>query len=112
MTITLAAIVIVIAAVIGATGLGVPRAFRNRTCQGRAWQKSFPQASSDEIREFLSLFVGAFAFPNADRLKFEPSDRVLTIYRAINPSNLKLAEVWRDELSLGEIFALARESRE
>jgi hypothetical protein len=120
--------IIIVAAAFGVTRLGLPRPFRDRDCQGRAWRTAFPDASKDEIREFLLLFVEAFAYQKKDKLKFGPQDEVLAIYRAQYPSQwmadalevetldlhlerrygIKLSAVWRPELSLGELFRLTR----
>ena len=121
-------IIMIAAAILGAIGLGLPKPFRDRDCQGRAWRTAFPDASKDEIRGFLSLFAEAFAYPDKEKLKFAPADEVLAIYRAQYPSNwtpdalevetldlrlerrygIKLSTVWDSELSLGDIFKMAR----
>jgi propanediol dehydratase small subunit len=71
------------------------------------------------------MFVDAFAFPKRRALQFAPTDRVLTIYRALYPLKgfpdaleletfalrleeryaLDLRKIWREELTLGEIFS-------
>jgi hypothetical protein len=96
-----------------------------RSCMGRAWKRTFPLASRDEIRQFLYTFVDAFDFPKRRALQFAPTDRVLTIYRGLYPLKgwsdglemetlalrlerryaLDLRKIWRDELTLGEIFS-------
>jgi propanediol dehydratase small subunit len=96
-----------------------------RSCMGRAWMQTFPQASKDEIRQFLCMFVDAFAFPQRRALQFAPTDRVLAIYRGLYPLKgwpdalefetlalrleeryaLDLRKLWRDDLTLGEIFS-------
>lgn len=111
-----------------AFGGRLPRQYRQRSCQGRGWRRAFPSASKNEIREFLSLFVSAFAFDNRERLKLAPSDEILKIYRAQYPSRftadamefeqlaldlkrrhgLKLEEFWKDDLTLGELFSHVR----
>jgi hypothetical protein len=63
----------------------LPRALRSRSCQGAGWRSAFPSASKQQIREFLSLFVSAFAFDESERLKLNPSDQPLEIYRSIYP---------------------------
>jgi propanediol dehydratase small subunit len=102
--------------------------FWSRDCTGKAWKAAFPEASKGEIREFLDLFVKAFAFSTSRRLKFEPTDRVMEIYRTRYPSSLSadmleletlakltrkrygldLAPGWRPEITLGEIFERVR----
>ena len=96
-----------------------------RSCMGIAWKRTFPQASKDEIRQFLCMFVDAFAFPKRRALQFAPTDRVLAIYRGLYPLKgwpdaleletfalrldqryaLDLRKIWREELTLGEIFS-------
>lgn len=106
----------------------LPRRYRDRPCQGRAWHQAFPEASKDDIRSFLVLFSGAFAFRPRHKLKFGPDDQILAIYRAIYPSastpdaleletlameversyGIQLDSIWRDDLTLGELFSAAR----
>jgi hypothetical protein len=96
-----------------------------RSCMGRAWTRTFPQASPDEIRQFLYMFVDAFAFPRRRALLFAPTDRVFAIYSALYPLKgfpdaleletlalrlegryrLDLRKIWRENLTLGEIFS-------
>jgi hypothetical protein len=104
----------------------LPAPFRGRTCQGRRWRQEFPDASKDEIREFLSLFGSAFAFREAERLKLGPHDTVMAVYRVLYrnrwvPDSLEvetfagdlrkkygveLAAVWKEQdISLGALFA-------
>jgi hypothetical protein len=96
----------------------------DRVCTGKDWKRRFPTASKTEIREFLVLFVDAFAFPRKRRLCFSPDDRVIDIYRTIYPSNggadalemetlvdmieerygVEVAKFGRDGITLGEIY--------
>src|SRR5689334_7415552 len=109
----------------------LPKPFRNRSCQGSSWRKAFPSASKQQIREFLSLFVSAFSFKESEQLKLMPSDSVLAIYRAVyshpwQPDALefetlsqdfekrykvKVEAVWKDDLTLGELFSYALAAR-
>jgi len=102
--------------------------FWSRDCTGKAWKAAFPEASKAEIREFLDIFVRAFAFSTSRRLKFKPTDRVMEIYRTRYPSKLSadmleletltkltrkrygldLVPGWRPETTLGEIFERVR----
>jgi len=104
------------------------RRFWGRDCTGKDWKAAFPDASKAEIREFLDLFVRAFAFSKSRRLKFEPTDRVMEIYGTRYPSSLSadmmeletlakmtekrygldLVPGWRPETTLGEIFERVR----
>jgi hypothetical protein len=97
--------------------------FRER-CQGTAWRRTFPNASKEAIREFLEMFVDAFAFPRSEMLKFNPDDDILGIYRNLYPSKwipdaleletlakdikakygITLESVWDEQLTLGGLF--------
>ncbi|MDP5136516.1 hypothetical protein ORJ04_11215 [Rheinheimera baltica] len=103
----------------------LPKKYKDRKCEGRAWKKAYPLSPSDEIRSFLSVFVGAFAFNDQHKLKFNPNDKLIDIYKLLYPHkwqadvmefetladdlkfkyNLSFTEVWHDELTLGELFA-------
>ena len=101
----------------------------DRGCMGTRWKRRFPDAPKSEIRKFLTAFVDGFAFMNSRRLKFEPDDRVMDIYFTLYPKNwpagdqmecetfveiikskygVDLVPVWKNEITLGEIFALTR----
>ncbi len=101
------------------------RKFWSRACTGRLWKRRFPHASKMEIREFLDLFIDAFAFRQSRRLCFSPDDRVMDVYRALYPYpklmadsmeletfSLKASErygvdlvpTWRVDITLGEIY--------
>jgi hypothetical protein len=101
--------------------------FWSRSCTGRAWKQRFPTASAKQIRVFLHLFCNAFTFSRSRALHFLPEDRLTDIYRAQNPPEyglpdalefedfaerlaeaykLELQSVWRDDLTLGEVFDL------
>ena len=43
-------------------GGNIPKAYRSRKCMGKKWKNEFPYTSKEEIRKFLLLFAGAFAF--------------------------------------------------
>ena len=103
----------------------LPKAFRQRSCQGAAWMGAFPGAKKDEIRRFLSLFVSAFAFNDDQKLRLTPDDKILEIYRALYPSRwladalevetlaeelerqygLSLQTIWHEHLTLGQLFS-------
>jgi hypothetical protein len=104
--------------------------FWGRQCNGKAWLQAFPTASADDIRRFLNLFVEAFAFPRNRALKFSPSDRVMAVYRSLYPDrgwpdaleletfatsvertySLRMSEVWREDITLGDIFSRTRQT--
>ncbi|UGS90727.1 hypothetical protein KOL96_22765 [Ralstonia wenshanensis] len=110
-------------------GRGLPKPFSLRTCQGTSWRRAFPSASKFEIREFLLVFVGAFALPVRQKLMLRPDDEILAIYRALYPSQwtpdalelealaedieqrygLEFRRIWNERLSLGELFALTQQ---
>jgi hypothetical protein len=115
-------------AVSNVRGRAALREYWARSCSGRAWKRAFPGASKGEIRAFLHLFVDAFAFPRNRALQFLPSDRVLTVYRALYASSelpdalevetlakelrrtyrVSLGEFWSEELTLGQLFDRCR----
>ena len=109
------------------------RRYWNRVCAGPEWKKRFPQAPKDDIREFLKAFVDAFGFKRSRGLCFTPEDRVMDVYRTLYPPKWTLADsmelesfalrfqkhygidvypLWRDDITLGELFALTRQSAE
>jgi hypothetical protein len=116
------------AAALVAVTVWYPRTIKEywqRSCMGRAWRRTFPQASADEIRQFLYMVMDAFAFPRRRALQFAPTDRVRGIYSALYPLTgwpdaleleilalrlegryaLDLRKIWREDLTLGEIFS-------
>lgn len=84
----------------------------------------FLKAPKVKIRTFLHAFVEAFAFDKTDSLRFSLHDSILTMYRALHPSQwmpdsleletfaqmlekpyaLHLAEIWNDQLTLGGLL--------
>ncbi len=102
----------------------VPQPYFGRSCEGAGWRRTFPDASNEEIRAFLQLFVNAFSFRATEKLKLNPHDSIMGIYKALYPSQwtpdalemetlardlrrtygLRLADVWRDGFTLGELF--------
>ncbi|WP_440056539.1 hypothetical protein ACSLBF_20755 (plasmid) [Pseudoalteromonas sp. T1lg65] len=103
----------------------LPKKYRSRKCMGRSWKTEFPNSSKEDIRKFLLLFTDSFAFSENDKLKFEPNDKLLDIYRELYPSKwmadalefetladevskkygVKLNDVWHDNLTLGELYS-------
>ncbi len=126
-------VVLILAALAWAAfhGWQLPNALRYRPCQGRAWRSTFPTASRKDIRDFLSVFVSAFAFRDSERLHFRPDDEVLGIYRAVNPTRwlpdaqeretlaralrerygLMLDDIWHEGLTLGGLFQRVQQAR-
>lgn len=112
-------------------GTSLPKKYRSRKCEGAQWRKAFPQATKDDIREFLLLFVSAFAFRDSEKLKFGPNDQVWEIYRDLYPTRwvadameletltddlktkhgIALGDIWSEKLTLGEVFAYVQRSR-
>ena len=109
------------------------RSYWSRVCTGIEWRRRFPQASKDDIRGFLKAFVDAFGFSRSRRLRFKPEDRVMDIYRMLHPPKWTLADsmeleslglrlqkdygidlvpFWREDITLGDLFALTRKSAE
>jgi hypothetical protein len=106
----------------------LPQPFHARPCQGKFWKDTFPSSTKAELRAFLAFFVAAFAFSEKDMFKFNPTDTILQIYRAIYPSKwtpdalevetlakdfelkygVRFESIWHDGLSLGELFIISR----
>lgn len=109
----------------------LPPPFRQRICQGKGWRTAFPHASKQEIRDFLLLFVDAFAFRQTDKLKLSPEDNVMSLYRSLYPHrwladalevetlaedlrkkySVELAAVWNEGVTLGALFAHVQNHR-
>lgn len=123
----LSAFVGAIAVVVAINSVTHPRTigtYWDRGCTGMAWKRAFPRASNEAIRNFLYVFVDAFAFPRKRALQFAPTDQLLSVYRAIHPIKgwpdaleletfalrvektygVELRSNWRDDLMMGEIF--------
>ncbi|MCS0628853.1 hypothetical protein NX786_05860 [Telluria mixta] len=112
-------------------GTSIPKGYQFRKCQGAQWRRAFPQATKEDIREFLLLFVAAFAFRDSEKLKFSPDDRIWEIYRDLYPNRwvadaleietltddlkakhgIALGEIWTEKLTLGELFARLQNAR-
>jgi hypothetical protein len=96
-----------------------------RKCAGREWLQRFPNASANDVPEFLKITVDAFALPKKSYLAFRPTDQIMDIYLAIYPPKwtaadamelemfdqllrrryaLALDKVWRNDVTLGEVF--------
>lgn len=106
-------------------GAQPPAPYGQRLCQGAAWRRAFPNATKQDLREFLEVFVDAFAFRSSSRLNFSPDDSLLAIYRVLYPSRwtpdgleletlarhverrykVQFADLWHERLTLGELFA-------
>jgi hypothetical protein len=132
-TLTVVIITTVAASVLWGLRFGgrLPRPYFGRSCQGAGWRRAFPNASKQEIRAFLQIFVDAFAFDGIERLKLNPNDRIMDIYRALYPKKwmadalemetlardlqrgyeLTLVDIWKDGLTLGELFECLRQKR-
>jgi len=102
----------------------IPKKYRVRKCTGRNWKEKFPDSSKDEIRKFLGVFTDAFAFSGKQKLKFEPEDRILDIYKTLYPREwmadalevetlaeaveaeygIKFEGLWSEGLTLGALF--------
>ena len=127
----LVSVVAVAALWAAAIGGRLPKALRERSCQGRAWRRAFPQAPKSEIRDFLTVVAGAFGFAQDQRLKLSPDDQLLQIYKARYPVKdwpdqleletlqrdmrikyaIDIAAQWNDQVTLGELFGRARGER-
>jgi len=102
-----------------------------RSCIGVSfrWRRQFPNASKNEIREFLDQFTEAFGFKTSWRLHFLPDDRVMDIYRVRYPIRgtpdgceleylikllrkrygIDVFKSWREDVTLGDLFTRIRE---
>ncbi len=100
----------------------------SRSCTGRDWKKRFPNVPKKDIRDFLEAFIDGLAFSSKKRLKFNPDDPVMDIYRSLYPTtgwsdaleletfsvNLKkrygfgLEQVTDHDITLGTIFEMTR----
>lgn len=107
------------------------RTYWDRVCAGRDWRREFSDATKDEIRKRLQVFVDAFAFRESRKLKFRPSDKIIDIYRACYPVkggpnslelesfammvektyHLDLTKEWNPEMTLGQVFTMTRKPR-
>ncbi|HPU26949.1 MAG TPA: hypothetical protein PK458_12265 [Phycisphaerae bacterium] len=104
------------------------RPIASRYCAGIRWRRYCPKAAPDEIRRFLVLFVDSFAFPRKYRNRLRPTDKVMDLYRVLNPPDctlgdameletlaselertykLDLAECWHEDITLGDLFCRA-----
>lgn len=109
----------------------LPVPFGARSCQGKHWRQSFPDASKDEIRQFLSAFTESFAFEDREKLKLHPNDQLLDIYRALYPHKwqadalefetlsadlvskygVQFSRAWREGLTLGQLFEYVQQAK-
>lgn len=92
-------------------------------------RKDAPDSANKDLRAFLTLFLVGFNLPTKYYLSFRPSDRIMDVYRTIHPPqwsavdsmelesfadllerryDLSLASIWRDDLTLGEVFRRSR----
>jgi propanediol dehydratase small subunit len=132
-TSTVLLIAVIVGTIIWAVFFGgkLPVPFGALTCQGKNWRRSFPDASKDEIRQFLSSFTKSFAFNDREKLKLNPNDQLLDIYRAFYPHKwqadamefetlsddlqskygVDFSSVWREGLTLGQLFEQVRQAR-
>jgi propanediol dehydratase small subunit len=104
------------------------RKYWDRACMGIRWRRRFPDSTKTDIRKFLSTLVDAFGFRQSRRCCFSPDDRLMDVYRALYPpgslsDNLELEDFglklkerygvdlftsWRDDITLGELYAQTR----
>ena len=104
--------------------------FWDRACMGIRWRRRFPDSPKAEIREFLSTVVDAFGFRQSRRCCFSPDDKVMDIYRALNPSvglpddmeletladkleeryGVDLFKSCREDITLGDLYAQIKTS--
>ncbi len=101
----------------------------SRPCAGRQWRQRFPNATKQDVRSFLQAFLDAFGFSKKNRLKFNPDDKVMDVYRTIYPPGsavdsmeletfalklereygVDLVTAWKpEETTLGDVFEMTR----
>ncbi|MCH4296697.1 hypothetical protein MJ923_20545 [Shewanella sp. 3B26] len=103
----------------------VPKKYKVRSCTGKHWKTAFPHSTKEDIRKFLLLFTDAFAFSPKQKLKFEPEDKILDIYKALYPKKwmadsleietlaediekvyqIDFASIWHENLTLGDLYS-------
>ena len=103
----------------------MPKKYRMRICTGKNWKEKYPDTPKEDIRIFLLIFTDAFAFSYKQKLKFEPDDKILDIYKALYPAkwmadsleletlaedvereyNINFTDIWHENLTLGELFS-------
>ncbi|MBX3439705.1 MAG: hypothetical protein KF861_19605 [Planctomycetaceae bacterium] len=109
------------------------RKLLDRPCAGIRWHRRFPDVPHAKIREFLRMFVTVFAFDERHSCKFAPDDQPMAIYQARHIPHLTIDDdmefesldemmetrygidlysVWRDGITLGELFAMTRRTEE
>jgi hypothetical protein len=99
--------------------------YLDRACNGSKWKRSFPNTPNGQIRQFLGLFAKRFHFSPKKQLSFSPEDKVMEIYWALYPPGsaidsmeleffvrdiqkiygVDVIRFWRDDITLGELFA-------
>lgn len=102
------------------------RHYRARPCQGRAWRRACPNATSQDIRRFLRIVTASFGFRRHRILSFAPDDRVMDLFRACAPGTYdqmeletmtslikhaygtNLQKMWHAEITFGELFLATR----
>ncbi|MBI3875432.1 MAG: hypothetical protein HY300_05640 [Verrucomicrobia bacterium] len=102
--------------------------YLSRVCTGFHWRRRFPEASKAEIRSFLDVFISSFCFDKKWRLRFAPDDKVMDVYRALNPLEgmpdsmelegltvqleerygVDFAAIWNENITLGDLFTHAK----
>ena len=106
------------------------RRYWDRACTGGLWRQRFPDAPKSEIRDFLALFVDAFAYKQSRRLSFSPDDKVMDVYRAQYPDKfmadaleleflarkmqkrygIDVTSFWREDITLADLFSHTRQA--
>ena len=128
----LIAIAVVVGACVG--WIQRRRAFQSywqRGCLGIRWRRQFPNDSKAAIRRFLIGFTDAFAFSDRIRHRLSPDDRVMELYHALYPPGtladnmelerlaidmqerygIDLRSVWRDDITLGDLYAWSKTAK-
>jgi hypothetical protein len=103
--------------------------YARRSDATEEWVRHFPKAAPQDVTDFLRVFVDGFAISRRHLRKFRPDDLVMDVHRALNPPEwtsgdfaereclaillkrrygIALESIWRDGLTLGEVFAATR----
>jgi len=106
----------------------LPKPYQHRSCMGKKWKLMFPEAKNKDIRLFLTCFVEGMAFDEADKLKFEPQDKIIDVYKNIYGGKIprgdemeceyfvqsvaeefemdldQVMKAWSEDTTLGEFF--------
>ena len=73
-----------------------------RPCAGVRWRRAFPEASADEIREFLKLIQDAMFLPEHLTFKIRPDDTIRFLYDTEDGGASRMADHYEVECLVDE----------